>query len=308
VSAIERLATLPSVDLAQLNAAAELQTRVDRKYVLPLAGLPAVLSELPTGSEVLEIAGERTLRYASQYFDTPERDSYLSAARGRRRRFKVRARTYVDSGGSFLEVKTRGGRSATVKDRVPVTGDELDGDAVAYASDMLRDAGIPRARDIAERLQPVLVTRYRRATLLLPATAHDEVSRGTVDVDLTWISADGGVLALPRTVIVETKSGRRSGALDRALWRHGHRPARISKYGTGMAALDASLPAHRWRRVLTRHFLLDDAQVPAGRGDYHTASGLTTPVTAPGRPPTVRSSPSRKGVNHGIHGRRQGDR
>ena len=40
---------------------------------------------------------------------------------------------------------------------------------------------------------------------------------------------------------------------DRLLWRHGHRPVRISKYGTGMAALHADLPAHPWRRVLDRH-------------------------------------------------------
>ena len=280
---LDRLETLPSIDLEHLNAAAELQTRVDRKYVLPLAHLPAVLAELPRGSEILEIGGERALRYASQYFDTPELDSYLGAARGRRRRFKVRARTYVDSGGSFLEVKTRGGRSATVKDRVPVTGDELDDAAVAYAADMLGDAGIPRASELAERLRPTLVTQYRRATLLLPATERAGASRGTVDVDLTWISADGGVLALPRTVIVETKSGQRAGALDRSLWRHGHRPARISKYGTGLAALHPALPANRWRRVLARHF------------GYHTVTGLTTPVTASGRPPTVRSITFTKG-------------
>jgi len=209
---------------------------------------------------VLEIDGERALRYASQYFDTPELDSYFGAARGRRRRFKVRARTYLDSGGSFLEVKTRGGRSATVKGRVPVTGDELDDDAVAYASDLLMDAGIPGAGRLAARLQPTLVTQYRRATVLLPAGVHD-ASRGTIDTELVWIGATGTVLELPAAVIVETKSGQRPGALDRALWRHGHRPARISKYGTGMAALNPALPANKWRRVLN-HYFCDAASRP----------------------------------------------
>ncbi|GAA3910628.1 polyphosphate polymerase domain-containing protein [Microbacterium invictum] len=250
---LTRLTQLPAIDLEQLNAVAELQTRVDRKYIVPRTDLPGILGHLPNGSQVLEVDGERALRYASQYFDTPELDSYLGAARGRRRRFKVRARTYLDSGGSFLEVKTRGGRSATVKERVPVTGDELDDDAVAYASDLLMDAGIPGAGHLASRLRPTLVTRYRRATVLLPAGDHD-ASRGTIDTELAWIGADGTMLRLPDAVIVETKSGQRPGALDRALWRHGHRPARISKYGTGMAALDPELPANKWRRVLNHYF------------------------------------------------------
>lgn len=251
---------LQPVDLVQLNAAAELQTRVDRKYLVPSAALPGILAALPAGSEVLEVGGHRALRYASQYFDTPDLDSYLSAARGRRRRFKVRARTYVDSGGSFLEVKTRGGRSATIKDRVPVDGDILDDDAVAYAADLLSDAGIPGAGRLAEALHPVLMTRYRRATILLPGVDGGpgddggDASRATIDVDLTWIDADGRCLTLPDRVIVETKSGLHAGALDRTLWRHGHRPVVISKYGTGLAALHPELPAHKWNRVLTRHF------------------------------------------------------
>ncbi|SBS71918.1 polyphosphate polymerase domain-containing protein [uncultured Microbacterium sp.] len=254
MSALTRLDALRGVDLAELNAAAALQTRVDRKYILPLTALPRVLADLPEGSEVLDIGGQRALRYASQYFDTPELDSYLGAARGRRRRFKVRARTYLDSGGTFLEVKTRGGRSATVKERVPVTGDELDEDAVSYAADLMAGAGIPAAVHLAGRLRPTLVTQYRRATILLPAAAGGDPSRATIDIDLAWIDGDGTLLELPASAIVETKSGQRAGALDRALWRHGHRPATLSKYGTGLAALHPSLPSHKWRRVLSRHF------------------------------------------------------
>ncbi len=256
------LETLRPIDLDELNAAAELQTRVDRKYLVPRSALASVLSALPGDARVLQLGGERSLRYASQYFDTPALDSYFGAARGHRRRFKVRARTYVDSGGSFLEVKTRGARSETVKARVPVVGDVLDDDAVAYATDLLTDAGIPDAPDVAESLLPVLVTRYRRATLLLPGTATEDPSRGTIDTELTWISRDGRVLTLPASVIVETKSGQRPGALDRALWRQGHRPTTVSKYGTGMAALYPTLPAHKWRRVLNRHFFPTTSSTP----------------------------------------------
>lgn len=254
MSVLDRLEALDAVDLAQLNETAELQTRVDRKYILPAAALPAVLADLPARTRVLAVGGQYALRYTSQYFDTPALDSYFGAVRGRRRRFKVRARTYVDSGGSFLEVKTRGARSTTVKDRMPVEGAVLDDDAVSYAADLLEDSGIPDALRLAAALEPVLVTQYRRATLLIPGDGDDDASRATIDVDLAWIGVDGRAMTLPRSVIVETKSGRRSSMLDRTLWRHRLRPASLSKYGTGMAALHPDLPSHKWRPVLTRHF------------------------------------------------------
>ena len=73
-----------SLTLAELNDRAARLTRVDRKYILPAAALAGVLAELPHDTAVLEIAGERALRYESRYFDTPTLDSYLGAARGRR--------------------------------------------------------------------------------------------------------------------------------------------------------------------------------------------------------------------------------
>lgn len=245
---------LAPVDLAELNAAAELQTRVDRKYMVPAAHLGNVLAGLPRETRVLDIDGRRALRYESHYFDTPGLDSYFGAAHRRRRRFKVRSRTYVDSELSFLEVKTRGARATTVKERVPVTGANLDAAARDYAADTLTVAGIPAAQRIADELTPVLRTRYRRITLLPPVVPGQPAARATVDVALEWADVDGTVLQLPDAVIVETKSGSRAGDVDRLLWSLGHRPAKVSKYGTGMAALRPELPRNAWNRVLTRHF------------------------------------------------------
>ena len=55
-------------------------------------------------------------------------------------------------------------------------------------------------------------------------------------------------------LVVETKSGTtRPGPLDRRLWELGHRPTRISKYGTGLALLTPDLQTNRWHRVTSRH-------------------------------------------------------
>jgi hypothetical protein len=72
-----------------------------------------------------------------------------------------------------------------------------------------------------------------------------------------WTSArTGASRTLPDRVVIETKTGSTPSSTDRLLWRHGHRPVRISKYGTGMAALHTDLPHHPWRRVLDRHVTL----------------------------------------------------
>ncbi len=66
---------------------------------------------------MLEIEGLRCFRYESVYFDTPDLAAYHQAATGRQNKFKVRTRTYVDSAECVLEVKTRGGRGETIKER-----------------------------------------------------------------------------------------------------------------------------------------------------------------------------------------------
>ncbi len=100
-------------------------------------------------------------------------------------------------------------------------------------------------------LRPTLTTAYDRITLYLPA----DQARVTIDTGLSWTLTDGRRLAPADLVIVETKSARAVGAVDRLLWSAGHRPTSISKYGTGLAALRPELPSNRWHRVLHRHFV-----------------------------------------------------
>lgn len=246
--------TLAPISLDELDAVAALQTRVDRKYVLARPDAREVLGALQRiapAPRALELGGARSAAYESVYFDTPELLSYRMAATARRRRFKLRTRSYLDAGAAYLEVKTRGARSTTVKERVVYdirNRDRLTDDARDYAGTALEAIGLDDAAELP--LQPTLVTRYRRATLYLPGSS----SRATVDTELLWEADDGRALSLPDVVIVETKSGARTSELDRLLWAHGHRPATVSKYGTGMAALHPGLPANKWTRVLRRHF------------------------------------------------------
>ncbi|VXC08553.1 VTC domain-containing protein [Arthrobacter sp. 9AX] len=252
---VGNLRFLPPVGLEELNSEAALQTRVDRKYVVPARLARQLLDSFQTGVRILEMDGSRSFAYDSVYFDTVNLDSYLLAAHGRRRRYKIRTRTYVDSAVSFLEVKTEGAREATVKERIPY-----------HLADRARltDVGLDYVRETLTasvgamppgRLEPVLETRYKRTTLFLPQSG----SRATIDTDVTWQRPGQQAWVLDDAVILETKSGSTAGPLDRHLWAHGVRPSRISKFATGMAALCPDLPANRWNRTLRRSLALRPA-------------------------------------------------
>ena len=278
---------LASTGLTELNSAAGLLTRVDRKYLVPLERAQDLINGLTPDTRVLDIDGRRRFSYASTYFDTPGLEAFMLAARKRRRRFKVRTRTYLDTGLCFLEVKTRGARGTTVKRRMgyhPDDASRLTGPGRAFVAACLASTGVTgpaAAREIAAALRPVLATTYERTTLHLP----DAEARATIDTTLTWqrltpgartraaaVTAsapqalrparltaainDGEPVAVADVAVVETKNPATPSPADRALWDAGHRPTRISKYATGMALLHPELPANRWYRTLT-HELAD---------------------------------------------------
>lgn len=249
------------VSLEHLNAQAALQTRVDRKYVVHGRQLETLLRALldgPAHPRVLEISGTRSMRYRSLYFDTPDRVSYLQSTLRRRRRFKLRTRHYADTAQTYVEIKRSGARGETVKERTSHPCGVLDhfrGTADDAVADALASTGVDPAR--LGELTPALGTAYRRTTVLLPAAEPGEPpSRLTIDTDLQWSEAavSAETLTTPGIAVVETKSSSGAGQADRLLWSLGVRPARLSKYCTGLAALCPELPATPWRRTLRRHF------------------------------------------------------
>lgn len=243
--------SLAPIGLEELVAEAALLTRTDRKYAMDNRDAAALLVALPENTRVLTMEGTRRFAYESVYFDTADLRSFRMAALGRRRRFKLRTRSYLDVRASYLELKTRGAHQTTVKERMAYEfprRDRLTAAGRSYAAAGLEDLGMDTAD--ADRLAPVLTTRYRRMTLLVP----DGGGRATIDTSLSWELADGTSLAVPELVIVETKSGHKAGAVDHLLWSRGIRPVSLSKYGTGLAALRPDLPSHKWARVLRRRF------------------------------------------------------
>lgn len=245
------VAALPPITLEELNQRAALLRRTDRKYILTDDQFLDLLRQVDGDVRVLEIEDERNPRYESLYFDTPEHDSFRAAAHKRRRRFKVRTRSYVETQQTFLEVKLRDARRRTVKLRVPYAFEDrdlLDEAGRAFVSDVFLGHGLDAAQ--VGRLAPSLHTRFRRVTLFIPSAE----CRVTVDTDLAFSQLGGGDVVADHLILLETKSDAQNPRVDRLLWRMGIRPLKVSKFAIGSALLDPTLPDNKWSRTISRHF------------------------------------------------------
>lgn len=282
----EALAGFEPITLGGANDVAELQTRVDRKYLVDEVTLLGLLDALAPAVRVLEIDGERSCEYSSTYFDTADFALYRAAVQGRRQRYKVRSRTYGATGPCFLEVKSKGRRGANIKSRIRYCSGDHD-TITADGHDFV--AGVTGGHDLAAALLPVLTTEYRRSTLIDP----NDRTRLTFDRRLRCTDENGDVASLD-AIVVETKSTRAPSAADRWLWQHHVRPAKISKYCTGLAAIRPDLPANKWHRVIDRHW-----EAPS-----HSAAAELRPT----RQLVAAGRSSRRGIGDGPNSRRSSSR
>jgi hypothetical protein len=245
---------LPGIDLATLDAGAALLTRVDRKYVVPVTTFERLVLSLDDSWTALEIDGRRLFGYSSVYFDTEDFVTYRAHLQGRRRRYKVRVRRYVDSDDCLLEVKRKGMRGVTVKERRahPIWQQtELGEDGQGFVQGCLRGHGDP---GLSGAMHPVVVTGNRRATLA-NLSGH---SRLTIDTDLACGWGASHAALRPGFVVLESKVEGHGSQVDRLLRSFGVRPVPISKYCVGVASLGIDLPSNPWRRTMRSYFDMPD--------------------------------------------------
>ncbi|WP_049568193.1 polyphosphate polymerase domain-containing protein [Nonomuraea sp. SBT364] len=242
-------AELPPVTLEEVTATSRLMSRVDRKYLVNAATMARLAAELGDGFAVLRIGGRRQFRYTSTYFDTPDLLTFRHHRQDRRRRFKIRTRTYLDGGGRWLEVKLKGASGNTDKHRIPydvAPSDALTQEALDYVTDTLA-GGLRLARP--ESLGPVLSTDYRRVTLV----DRSGSARLTCDTGLVYGDGRRALAARHDRILLESKSAGGDAAADRILRRLGVRPVSVSKYCLGVAALHG-VAGNRWHPVLRHYF------------------------------------------------------
>ncbi len=234
------------VSLDEVMAVAGLQTRLEKKYLLTPEEFVAFSGELEDLS-VLQIDGRRVFGYESAYFDSPDLELFRAHRQGRRQRYKVRTRTYLDSSESLFEIKLKGGRGETVKLRLPYEFEDRDR-VTGVAQDFLEDALLENYEVRPPELVQSLTTRYSRATFVDVLDG----ARLTCDIDLAC-SADGDTQPGPDLILVESKSSG-TGRADDVLATMGIRPVSVSKYCIGIALTNPQLPANKWNKMLRTKF------------------------------------------------------
>lgn len=237
-----------TISLEEVVNEAALMTRVDKKFLLTAGEFTELMSRLGPDFRIMQIGERRLFTYESVYFDTPELEMFTAHKQGRRRRYKVRTRTYADSGLCMFEAKFKGLRGQTVKHRIPYELSERDlinADAERFLRDQLREQ---YSQDLPI-LEPVMRSDYVRGTFVNP---KDE-ERLTCDVNLVY-AGDSGTVKGPDLFVIETKTADGKGAADTVLAQMGIREVSMSKYCIGIALLYPHLAANKWSRLLRQKF------------------------------------------------------
>lgn len=167
---------MPTLDLDRI-AAVRLMNRVDTKYLVDEALCMELLERAADQYYVQIIDDCRACRYATLYYDTPQWDMYHLHHNRRLTRQKIRTRTYVETGVTYLEVKNKSNKGRTHKRRMALDRSLFAAAATdTAAADFLRR----EARYAPETLSPSLATRFVRVTLV----NHAMTERLTIDFDL----------------------------------------------------------------------------------------------------------------------------
>ncbi len=226
------LETFSEISLEETNKSASMLKRIDNKYVVDQKQLRSVLQKLKPNFSILTIDGRHIFSYESCYFDDDGR-CFKEHQQGRRQRFKVRTRRYVESDMAFFEVKMKGKRGETDKSRQACDhfySFEMNSGEQQMIADLYERT---YGKVFHYRLAPALHVSYRRLTLV--SVSGNE--RITIDLNLHFETPSGkDVFIGDDFVIVETKTVDGRGKADWALKRqHIRSVSGCSKYCIGMA-------------------------------------------------------------------------
>ena len=224
----------------------KLMNRIDTKYVLSEEEVMTMLEHAAKEGYRVQTIGEvRAARYNTIYFDTPERSMYLAHHNRQFTRQKIRTRTYVETGASFLEVKNKTNRGRTKKLRTEIESSELHNfSANNTAVEFIRE----RSWHSLASLSPALATRFVRITLVNPQLTE----RLTIDLKLEYEDLRSGKnSSIESMAIVELKQdGNTTSTMKRIMRDMRIQPLKVSKYCLGTSLTVANIKHNRFKLKL----------------------------------------------------------
>lgn len=237
------LEELPPITLDEMKSI-RLMKRTDMKFVTNLATLEMLLARCRGHYYAQRVDGEVLSAYATTYFD--DAASHRMFARhqaGHRPRTKVRVRTYVGSGLTFLEIKRKDNHGKTTKRRTKVASLEAVLQERA-GEDFLTEASGLTWSDIV----PTVGNRFRRITLV----NFGKTERLTIDLELQFHNYETGADGMmDDAVIIELKrDGRVPSPILPLLRELRIKPQGFSKYCIGSVVTNKSLRVNNFKLKL----------------------------------------------------------
>jgi hypothetical protein len=243
LNALEVWQKMPTITLDEMSAI-KLMNRVDTKYVLSEETCHELLRRAAKDYSVQVIGDVRACRYSTLYYDTADLDMYTTHHNRHLTRQKIRTRTYVESGITFIEVKNKTNRGRTKKKRIAID-EEFFARVTqsAEATEFLRQ----RANYTPEDIAPALITSFDRITLV----NHAHTERLTIDMNLRFTnmrSAEPQEQQIERMVIVELKQdGLCYSPMKDIMLGLRVKPLKVSKYCVGTALTNPTVKANRFK-------------------------------------------------------------
>ncbi|MBQ8493473.1 MAG: polyphosphate polymerase domain-containing protein [Alistipes sp.] len=233
------------ITLAEMRSL-KLMNRIDTKYVLNYDEVFTLLECCAkAGYMVQHIDGKRAVGYDTLYYDTPERRMYLMHHNRVLTRQKIRTRTYLSSGITFLEIKNKTNRGRTKKQRIEIPRAHFE----TFATDSAAlDFFTPRSTFRREELSPAISTRFLRITLVNSALSE----RITIDLDLRYADyRSGHTAAIEGMAILELKQDGLTRSTMKELLRNMRiAPLKVSKYCLATALTVEEIKKNRFKLKL----------------------------------------------------------
>jgi hypothetical protein len=177
---------------------AELQNRIDCKFIFRRELLDQVLQRMQPAYRILEINGIRLQEYDTVYYDDPAYTLYLAHHNERSHRCKLRIRHYSSNNRCFAELKERLNTGRVVKKRMAAENVNQD-----FPFALLDTANTINGNSILELVRSARI-KFQRLTFVNDLASE----RITLDINLK-VEDENSSENLPEIVIAELKKFRK---------------------------------------------------------------------------------------------------
>lgn len=239
------LSQFEAVNLDQVSGSAT-NDRIDTKFVLREEAVFDLLNDLASDYSILDVDGLRFTTYRTQYFDTESYSFFRRHHAGGSNRYKVRARTYLNTKLSYVEIKrkTRGGTTTKLRHQT----EQFETELLAGSREFI-DANCPT---LAADLRPALLNNFDRIQLV----NKESPERLTIDLNLE-VETGSSPVRLPGIAIAEFKQERsdrnhRDAEFLKRMRSLNVRPTSFSKYCMCLLLTNGDIKHNRFRPQLRR--------------------------------------------------------